>query len=236
MMHRPCTKDERDSARKPWAAGVHSPSRGRAGGRRRFPRCWPTTCRRRRPSSTRRWRWVLWGAFVMLLPAGPQPRVATGPRSRRRPGAAQTGAGPGGRGRPVVRQRGRAAVGSLCLSALGLLAAAAAAGAHGGRPRGSDADAVDTLCALFCWGWLVAGVLNLAIAAGAGVRARPGPTATGSPLSGIAGRAVGNLRQPNHLSSLLLWSAIAAVALLELRRLPRALGARPSRRWSSAWC
>ena len=37
--------------------------------------------------------------------------------------------------------------------------------------------------------------------------------------SGLPGRAVGNLRQPNHLSSLLLWAAIALVALLELGRL-----------------
>jgi hypothetical protein len=39
--------------------------------------------------------------------------------------------------------------------------------------------------------------------------------------SGLAGRAVGNMRQPNHLSSLLLWSAIAVVPLLELGRLKR---------------
>jgi len=39
--------------------------------------------------------------------------------------------------------------------------------------------------------------------------------------SGIPGRAVGNLRQPNHLSSVLLWSAIAVVALVELRRIGR---------------
>lgn len=37
----------------------------------------------------------------------------------------------------------------------------------------------------------------------------------------LPGRGVGNLRQPNHLASLLLWAAIAAVALLELGRLPR---------------
>jgi O-antigen ligase len=37
--------------------------------------------------------------------------------------------------------------------------------------------------------------------------------------SGLPGRAVGNLRQPNHLCSLLLWGVIAAVALLETRRL-----------------
>ena len=42
--------------------------------------------------------------------------------------------------------------------------------------------------------------------------------------SGLVGRAVGNLRQPNHLSSLLLWSAIAVVPLLELGRLRRGLG------------
>jgi O-antigen ligase len=46
--------------------------------------------------------------------------------------------------------------------------------------------------------------------------------------SGIAGRAVGNLRQPNHLSTLLLWSAVAVVPLFEaaptspLRRVARA--------------
>lgn len=33
--------------------------------------------------------------------------------------------------------------------------------------------------------------------------------------SGIAGRAVGNMRQPNHLASLLLWACIAAVYLAE---------------------
>lgn len=42
--------------------------------------------------------------------------------------------------------------------------------------------------------------------------------------SGLAGRAVGNLRQPNHLASLLLWAAIGIVALIELRLLPRAAG------------
>jgi len=40
--------------------------------------------------------------------------------------------------------------------------------------------------------------------------------------TGLVGRAVGNLRQPNHLCSLLLWALVAAAALHELRRLPRA--------------
>lgn len=44
--------------------------------------------------------------------------------------------------------------------------------------------------------------------------------------SGLPGRAVGNLRQPNHLCSLLLWGVIAVVALLQMRRL--------SQRWSIA--
>ncbi len=42
--------------------------------------------------------------------------------------------------------------------------------------------------------------------------------------SAIAGRAVGNLRQSNHLASLLVWSAIALVPLMEWRRVPRWLG------------
>ncbi len=43
--------------------------------------------------------------------------------------------------------------------------------------------------------------------------------------SGLPGRAVGNLRQPNHLASLLIWSVIALVPLVEWRRIPRWLGA-----------
>ena len=43
--------------------------------------------------------------------------------------------------------------------------------------------------------------------------------------SGLPGRAVGNLRQPNHLASLLIWGVIALVPLVEWRRIPRWLGA-----------
>jgi O-antigen ligase len=42
--------------------------------------------------------------------------------------------------------------------------------------------------------------------------------------SGLPGRAVGNLRQPNHLASLLVWAVIALVPLVEWRRIPRVLG------------
>ena len=44
-------------------------------------------------------------------------------------------------------------------------------------------------------------------------------------ISGLPGRAVGNLRQPNHLASLLIWSGIALVPLVEWRLIPRWLGA-----------
>ena len=53
------------------------------------------------------------------------------------------------------------------------------------------------------------------------------PDGTSIARSGIPGRAVGNLRQPNHLSSVLLWGAVAVIALLELRQLGRQ---------AAAWC
>jgi hypothetical protein len=65
---------------------------------------------------------------------------------------------------------------------------------------------------------VAAGVVNIAIAL---VQVfLPGwPDGEWIAASAIPGRAVGNLRQPNHLSSLLLWSSIGVVALVELRRL-----------------
>ena len=53
------------------------------------------------------------------------------------------------------------------------------------------------------------------------------PDGTWIARSGIPGRAVGNLRQPNHLSSVLLWGAVAMIALLEQRQLGRR---------AAAWC
>lgn len=75
------------------------------------------------------------------------------------------------------------------------------------RPRAAEA---------LCWGLLVAGLLSVFIglvqvfapgAADGGFIAR----------SGIAGRAVSNLRQPNHLASLMMWAAVAAVFVTERR-------------------
>lgn len=72
--------------------------------------------------------------------------------------------------------------------------------------------------------WLLAGVLSTAIGV---VQVFAPEWADGNFIArtGLLGRAVGNLRQPNHLSSLLLWSAIAVVPLLEARRLPRVAAA-----------
>jgi hypothetical protein len=111
---------------------------------------------------------------------------------------------------------------SLALSAIGTLAAAAvvAAGAAGSSPR---LDPADTFAA-FSWAWLGAGLLNVAIAV-VQVFWPDLPDGNWVAVSGIAGRAVGNLRQPNHLSSLLLWSCIAVVALVEMQRLAWRWGA-----------
>ena len=70
----------------------------------------------------------------------------------------------------------------------------------------------------FAWGLLAAGLLSVGVAL---VQVFAPGWADGNWIarSGLVGRAVGNLRQPNHLCSLLLWAVIAAVALLELRRL-----------------
>jgi hypothetical protein len=111
---------------------------------------------------------------------------------------------------------------SLGLSGLVSLAAAAVmvAGGAGARAQG-DAQG---LFAAFCWGWVVCGVLNVLIAL-LQVFVPDWTGGTWIAASGYPGRAVGNLRQPNHLSSLLLWFCIATVALFELGRLRRAVAA-----------
>ncbi len=111
---------------------------------------------------------------------------------------------------------------ALSLSVVASLAAALviAAGGAGMRAR-PDAE---ILFAAFCWGWVGCGFINIGIAL---IQVFAPDWTDGELLatSGIAGRAVGNLRQPNHLSSLLLWHCIAVIALLELGRLRRGLAA-----------
>lgn len=109
----------------------------------------------------------------------------------------------------------------LGLSALGLLAAASLLLHSGAGSRGADEHGQVFAC--FCWGWLLAGLLNLGVGL-VQVFMPDGPDGNWISASNIVGRAVGNLRQPNHLSSLLVWSAITTVALLEMKRLPRVLG------------
>ena len=105
---------------------------------------------------------------------------------------------------------------SLALSAIGTLFAAAIVLAAGAA-MASGALAVPVFTA-FCWGWVVAGALGAAIGA---VQVFVPSLADGDWIahSSIGGRAVGNLRQPNHLSSVLLWACVALVGLVELRRL-----------------
>jgi O-antigen ligase len=104
---------------------------------------------------------------------------------------------------------------SLALSTLGTLAAAALALCSGAAARD---DTGESLFVAFCSAWVFAGAFNAAVAL---IQVFAPGLADGSviAISGIAGRAVGNLRQPNHLSSLLLWACIAVVALAQLRRL-----------------
>lgn len=141
------------------------------------------------PRQPRRGPWALWAALAVLA------------------AAVAWSWGPG------------ALPGSLALSALGTLFAAAVLVAAGAGAR-ARADA-ESLFAAFAWAWVACGVLNIAIAL-VQVFAPAVPDGNWLAASGIPGRAVGNLRQPNHLSSLLLWHCIAVLALLELGRLRRA--------------
>ena len=106
---------------------------------------------------------------------------------------------------------------SLALQAVGLLAAAALL-LQAGAAASRGGAGLHTFTAL-AWGLLVAGVLGCAVAL-AQVFAPGWADGTWIAASGLPGRAVGNLRQPNHLCSLLLWALAAAVALHALRRLP----------------
>lgn len=111
---------------------------------------------------------------------------------------------------------------SLAWSSIGTLAAAALlvlAGAGAGR----GPQAV-LLFGLFCAGWAVAGVLNSAVGI-VQVFWPEVPDGEWIARSGVIGRAVGNLRQPNHLSSLLMWSCVSVMALVELGWLARRWGA-----------
>lgn len=108
---------------------------------------------------------------------------------------------------------------SLALSALGPLMGAAllvACGASASRGQGGPA-AFGALAI----GLLIAGLGGSAV----GLVQVFAPDWTDSKWiasSNVPGLATGNVRQPNHLSELLLWALVSAVALHELRWLPGA--------------
>jgi O-antigen ligase len=107
----------------------------------------------------------------------------------------------------------------LALSSAGLIVAAALAAwaaaesvrSHLGLPT------FETLCVAL----LIAALLSAAIGL---IQVFAPQLADGDWIArtSLSGRAVGNMRQPNHLSSLLLWGIIAAVWLAEARVLRRA--------------
>ncbi len=104
---------------------------------------------------------------------------------------------------------------AMSIAAAGLIVATMALALGGAALRPTPA----LLAAFFC-AWLAAGVLSSAIAV-VQVFAPNLPDGDWIARSGVAGRAVGNLRQPNHLATLLLWSAVAVVPLVELGLLGR---------------
>ena len=112
---------------------------------------------------------------------------------------------------------------SLALPPLLTLVAACFVAALGARVAQSGDQGGLQAFAPFAFGIVAVGVLSTLIAI---VQVYIPKLADGAIIaqSGIPGRAVGNLRQPNHLASLLVWSVIALVPLVEWRRIPRWLG------------
>ncbi|MBC7990296.1 MAG: pilin glycosylation ligase domain-containing protein, partial [Luteimonas sp.] len=107
---------------------------------------------------------------------------------------------------------------SLSLSAAALIAAAALAAQTATRVS-QGSHALPTFRA-FCIGMVVAGALSSLVGL-VQVFAPTWADGTFIARSYIEGRAVGNMRQPNHLSSLLLWAIVAAVWLGEARVIKR---------------
>jgi O-antigen ligase len=99
-------------------------------------------------------------------------------------------------------------------SALMLLAALGAALA--GMAAASAGQRLAVFQALAC-ATVAAGLLAVAVG---GVQVFAPDWADGQwiAISALEGRATGNIRQPNHLGSLLAWAVIAAVALWEIKR------------------
>lgn len=106
----------------------------------------------------------------------------------------------------------------LALSSMGLIAAAALA-VQAGAATQRHGTALAAFHA-FCIGMVVAGILSAAVGI-LQVAAPDWPDGEWIARTYLVGRAVGNMRQPNHLSSLLLWAIIAVVWLGESQVLNR---------------
>jgi len=111
---------------------------------------------------------------------------------------------------------------ALALSGAGMIGAAALVVLVGASAQaaGLGARAFRALCI----GMVIAGVASSLIGI-VQVFAPQWPDGDFVARTYIAGRAVGNMRQPNHLSSLLVWAVIAAVWLGEAGVLKRWVGA-----------
>src|SRR6218665_489330 len=106
---------------------------------------------------------------------------------------------------------------SLMFSSSGLMCAALLLRLAG---QGRNEPARLTWFDALCWGLLAAGLLSLGVSL---IQVFMPAWADGQVIarSGIPGRAVGNMRQPNHLASLLMWSCVAAVYLADQGRFKR---------------
>lgn len=155
---------------------------------------------------------AFWGWFLVATagatPPTPTWRAATPPLAGLAvlAGAAAWSWGPG------------ALPASLGLSALATLFATALVMLAGARAAATGGAAAAACHTAYAAGWLAAAVAGAAIAI-VQVFAPQWTDGTLIAHSTLVGRAVGNLRQPNHLSSILLWGAVAVVALTETRRL-----------------
>ena len=105
---------------------------------------------------------------------------------------------------------------SLSLSAALTIVSALLASVVGAAA--SQAGRGDSAFGAFCVALAIAGVLSALIGL-VQVIAPALPDGDWIAASAMTGRATGNLRQPNHLSSLLLWSVVAVMWLGEVRKL-----------------
>ena len=109
---------------------------------------------------------------------------------------------------------------SMSLTSIAMLLGALLAVQTG---RAVVANQRDQVLTLFCVALVGAGVLSVAVSL---VQMFFPSLADGNVIarSGLVGRAVGNMRQPNHLASLLMWACVASVWLAQGGWLARRLG------------